>query len=543
MYPKSIQADIVIINSNIITLDPTNPHSEAIAIKYGRILSVGTNNTIQETIGESTKILDLKNKTVLPGFIDTHFHLLNFGLTLKTLNLEKAKSIDEILSLLKVRVQRTPDGAWAMGRGWNENKLSEKRLLTRWDLDKVSPNNPVYLHHYTCHSCVVNSRGLDVAKINSTTKPPPGGWIEKNPKTGEPTGLLRSNARFLVPVGLNEFRPRPNYGALVEAVKLGAQEAVKAGLTSIHALDADHNEILICQKLASNMDLPLRVTLAPKVELLNSLLKAGVSSGLGNEWVKIGPIKIFSDGSLIAHTSAMLQPFNGEPNNVGLLRDKRKLTEQVIKANRAGMQLAIHATGDRAIGAVLDAYEKALIDTPCSDHRHRIEHGSVLSESLISRIKRLQVVISTQPEIVTKFGDGFESTLGPERMKYAYPYKSLIESGVVVSGSSDCPLTFCSPLKGIEAAITRVSENTGKIISAEERVSLDEAVSMYTTNAAYVGFDEKLKGTIEKDKLADLVVLQHDPWSVPVEKLGKIEVEMTIVGGKIVYRKEKNDEP
>lgn len=537
MDQSKVYADSVINNANVITLDPTNSHSEAIAIKYGRILKVGTNSEILNTIGSGTRIVDLKGKTVLPGFIDSHVHLADFGLTLKTLNLEGVQSITEVLKLLESRVNRTAEGEWVMGRGWNEYRFEERRLLNRWDLDRVSPNNPVYLHHYTCHACVVNSRGLDVAKIDRTTKPPEGGWIDRDPETGEPTGFLRSNARMLVPVGLNGYRPRPGYEGLLAAIKIGTMEAVKAGLTGMHVASADQNDINICQRLAKTGDLPLRVTLMPRVELLPSLLRLGICTGFGDEWVRLGAIKIFSDGSLIAHTAAMSQPFEGELGNIGLLRDRKTLTQQMIEANRAGMQIAVHACGDRAVETTIDIFEAALEDTPDKDPRHRIEHGSIIPQRLVKQIKELGIVISTQPELVTKFGDIFRSSLGHERMRDTYAYKSLMEAGIVLSGSSDCPLTPCSPLKGIQAAITRISENTGETIFEKERISLDDAVRMYTVNAAYAGFEENLKGSIEKGKLADLTVLSKNPWEVQATQIGGIEIEMTIVGGKIIYRR------
>lgn len=538
MCPKSMESDVVILNSNVITLDPSNPRSEALAIKDGKILAVGENDKILQSVGDETRALDLGGKTVLPGFVDTHVHLTDFGLTLKTLDVEKAASINEVLELLEKRVRVTPEGEWVMGRGWNENKLAEKRLMNRWDLDEVSPNHPVYLHHYTCHACVVNSKGLEVAKIDRDTEPPQGGWIDKDPGTGEPTGFLRSNARRLVPVGLNGYRPRPDHQSQSEAIKTGLKEAVKNGLTGIHIASAGREDINILQKLAKKGELPLRVTLMPRVDLFNSLLSLGLCTGFGDEWLKLGALKIFSDGSLIAHTAAMTRPFEGEPENVGLLRDQQALTKQIIEGNRAGMQLALHACGDRAVGAVLDAYEEALKDTPRIDHRHRIEHGSVIPDELKERIKNLGVIVSTQPELVTKYGDGFQSSLGPERMRNTYAYKTLLDAGIVISGSSDCPLTYCSPLKGVQAAVTRTSENTGRVISKEERISIDDAIRMYTINAAYAGFEEKIKGTIEEGKLADLVVLEKDPWSVSKDKIGDIVVEVTIVGGKIVYKKE-----
>jgi hypothetical protein len=531
MYP-----DLVLTNANVITLDHSKPHCEAVAIKYGVIAQVGSMEAVEKGIRVGTLVLDLDGKTVLPGFIDTHVHLDDFGLTLRTINLEDATSVEEVKELLSERVRRTPKGEWVLGRGWTENKLRERRLLTRWDIDEVSRDNPVYFHHFSCHATLLNSRGLEASGIDRHTKPPAGGWIDVD-KSGEPTGFLRSNARFMVPVGLNGVRPRPDLATLREAILIGVNEAVKYGLTAIHVPSADHDEIKVTQELATEGKLPLRVTLLPKVELLDHVLKLGVNSGLGDERLRIGAIKIFSDGSLIAKTAAVKEHFEREPENSGILNDQKVFSGQIMEANRAGMQIAVHAVGDRAIEAVLDAYEAALKDTPRTDHRHRIEHGSIMSRDLRERAKRLGVVVSTQPELVTRNGDGFQTSLGSRRMAYTYPIKSLLDEGIVVSGSSDCPLTYPDPLKGIWSATTRASENTGKAITAGERVTVDQAIHMYTVNAAYVGFDEKRKGTIEEGKLADFTVLSGDPYVVGAERIRDIKVEMTIVGGVRVYER------
>jgi predicted amidohydrolase YtcJ len=533
MYP-----DLVLTNGNVLTLNKTTPWVEAVAVKYGLIAQVGSNDEVEKGIGRDTMVLDLDGKTVLPGFIDTHVHLDDFGLTLRTLNLEEVTSVEEVRSLLRDRVKGTRKGEWVMGRGWNESLLKERRLLTRWDIDDVSPDNPVYLHHFSCHATLLNTRGLEASGIDRNTKSPAGGWIDVDAK-GELTGFLRSNARFMAPVGLNGVRPRPDLATLKEAILMGVGRAVEYGLTAIHVPSADHDEIKVTKELAAEGKIPLRVTLLPKVELLPNILQVGIGSGLGDNMLKIGAIKIFSDGSLIAKTAAMKEHFEGEPDNMGILNDEKVFSKQILDANRAGMQIAVHAVGDRAIEAVLNAYETALRDTPRANHRHRIEHGSIVPKELRDKARRLGVVVSTQPELVTRNGDGFESSMGEKRMMYTYPIKSMLEEGIVVSGSSDCPLTYCNPLKGIWSAVTRQSENTGKTITAGERVTIDQAIRMYTVNAAYVGFDESRKGTIEEGKLADFTVLSADPYKVGEGGLRSIAVEMTIVGGRVVYNRSK----
>lgn len=528
--------DLVLVNGNIMTLNPSRPQCEALATMFGRIAELGSTEDIMRRVESDTRILDLDGRTVLPGFIDTHVHLDDFGLTLQTINMENATSISDVKRLLLKRVSYAPKGEWVMGRGWNESRLRERRFLTRWDIDEVSPHNPVYLHHFSCHAALLNSKGLEVAGIDRNTKPPAGGWIDTN-DDGDPTGFLRSNARFMAPVGLNGVRPRPDHKTLREAILIGVGEAIKYGLTSIHVPSADHDEIAVTQQLSSEGKIPLRVTLLPKIEILDHLLRVGVGSGLGDDMLKIGAIKIFSDGSLIARTAAVKEHFEGDPSNAGILFDEKVFSKQMKEANRAGMQIAVHAVGDRAIEVVLNAYEAALMDTPRVDHRHRIEHCSVAPKQLREKARKLGVVVSTQPELVTKNGDEFEASLGVERMRYTYPIRSMLEEGIVVSGSSDCPLTYCNPLKGIWSAVTRESENTGRVVTAGECVTVDQAIRMYTVNAAFVGFDEACKGTIEVGKLADFTVLSADPYVDG--DLRNIVVDMTIVGGKLVYTRSR----
>jgi predicted amidohydrolase YtcJ len=347
---------------------------------------------------------------------------------------------------------------------------------------------------------------------------------------------LRSNARFLPPVGLNGVRPRPGKAEHRSAIITGANAAVEYGLTSIHVPSADLDDVEICCELASKGMLPLRVDLMLKVELFDKLPTIRIRQEVSDR-VKLKTVKIFSDGSLIAHTAALKEPFIGEKDNRGILGDKKLFTDQIVEAHKAGFQLAVHATGDRAVESVLDAFQRAQAESPRDDCRHRIEHGSLIDDSLRKRAKAIGVIVSTQPELLTKYGDRFVKSLGSDRVGNAYALKSLLNEGVVVAGGSDCPLTYCRPLKGIEAAVTRVSEITGEVISPEQRLTIDEAVKLYTINPAYAAFSENMKGSIKVGKYADLTVLDSDPWSVKPSEISKIKVEMTIVNGEIVYNR------
>jgi len=519
-----MQADLVLINGNIITINPSRPQAQAVAIKNSRIIKVGENAEIESLIKKSTKVVDLNGKTVVPGLIDTHIHLAGFGKTLTGINLRGIQSIKEMQHKLKKRVQKTEEEEWILGRGWDQDRLKEKRYPTRWDLDKVSPNNPVVLTRVCGHLCVVNTRTLKKAGITAETSPASGGKIDKDSKTSEPTGILRENAMDLV----HRIIPEPSEHQLMKACRLACQKAVEAGLTSVHWIINSEAEIRTIQKLRAQKKLPLRAYLLIPVGFLEHLIGLSLSTGFGDDMVRIGGVKIFADGSLGARTAALHASYSDDPSTKGMMiYSKEKLEELIMKAHRAGLQLAVHAIGDQAIDVVLTALEKTLKKIPRKDHRHRIEHASVLSEILISRMKKLGVIASVQPHfVVSDFW--IADRLGPKRARWTYPFKTLIQDGVPTVGGSDCPVEPVKPLLGIQAAVSRKS-------FSEEQISVDKALRMYTIDAAFASFEENAKGSIEVGKLADLVVLSRDPRRVPPDEIKDIGVERTFVGGRMVH--------
>jgi predicted amidohydrolase YtcJ len=518
-----MQADLALINGNIITINPSRPQAQAVAIRNSRIIKVGGNAEIESLIKKSTKVVDLNGKTVVPGLIDTHIHLAGFGKTLTEINLRGIRSIKEMQHKLKNRVEKTEEEEWILGRGWDQDRLKEKRYPTRWDLDVLSPNNPAVFTRVCGHLCVVNSRALEKAGITTETTPPPGGKIDKDPKTGEPTGILSENAMDLV----HGIIPEPSEHQLMKACRLACQKAVEAGLTSVHWIINSEAEIHAIQELRAQKELPLRVYLLIPVGFLDHLISLGLSTGFGDDMVRIGGVKIFADGSLGARTAALHTSYSDDPSTKGMMiYSKEKLGELIMKAHRAGLQLAVHAIGDQAIDVVLTALEKTLKKIPREDHRHRIEHASVLSEILISRMKKLGVIASVQPHfVVSDFW--IADRLGPKRARWTYPFKTLIQHGVPTVGGSDCPVEPIKPLLGIQAAVSRKP-------FPEEQISVDKALRMYTIDAAFASFEEDAKGSIEAGKLADLVVLSRDPRRLPLDEIKNIVVEMTFVGGRMV---------
>jgi len=517
-------AHAALINGNIITMNSSKPKAQAIAVLDSKIIEVGTNAEINKCIGKNTNLIDLKGRTVVPGLIDTHAHMADFGRSLTWINLRGVKSIKEMQRQLKERVKQTPKGKWILGRGWDQDRFKERRYPTRWDLDKVSPLNPVVFNRVCGHICVANSKALKLANITKETPTPPSGQTDRDANTGEPNGILREAAKDLV----CNILPEPSEEELTKACGLACERAVKAGLTGVHWFIDKPVEIRILQRLREQGKLHLRVYIVIPIEFLSVLEEAGLTTGFGDSTLKLGGVKILADGSLGARTAALNKPYDDEPSTKGILCFSRKeLEKMIVKAQNDGFQVCVHAIGDRTISATLGAFETALKKASRKKYRHRLEHASVLNKQLINRLKKLGLIVCVQPHfVISDFW--IEARLGPTRAKWTYPFKTLYESGVLLAGGSDCPVEPISPLLGIYALVARAS-------LPEERISVEDALRLYSVNAAFASFEEDVKGSIEVGKLADFAVLSHDPLAIKPEKIKDIQVEMTVVGGKIVF--------
>ncbi len=518
-----LEATLAVLNANVITLNPKQPRAEAIAIQDGKIIAVGFNKEVQEYITNKTRLIDAENRTVVPGFVDCHVHMTGFGQFLQTLDLRSVDSIKEIQRKLQVYAQKNPEKSWIRGGRWDQERLAEKRYPTRWDLDAAVADKPVFLIRVCGHIGVVNSKALQLAGITRETTVD-GGIIDLDESTGEPNGILRENALELVWKAI----PKPCSKELEEACISACEKAVEAGLTCVHWIVGSADEIRIIQKLCFKGKVPLRVYLGISVELLNELVNLGMLTGFGNDMVKIGFVKVFTDGSLGGRTAAMRKPYSDKPETTGMMvYTQKKLNRLVLKAHRAGLQLGVHAIGDRAIDAVLKAFRKALKEHPQQDHRHRVEHCSVLGLQLIRSMKRLGLVASVQPHfVVSDFW--VVDRVGKDRARWVYPFKTLMQEGLIVASGSDCPVEPIDPLSGIWAAVTRKTV-------AEESLTVEEALKTYTLNASYASFDEDKKGVIKAGKFADLTILSDDIFQIPPDKIRNVAAEMVIVDGKIVY--------
>ncbi len=518
--------DLALINGNIITMDSVRPNAQAVAIQKNRIVKVGSTQEIKALVTEETKIVDLQGITVVPGFIDSHIHVADFGKFLNWVNLNDVTSIGELQTTLKERTQKIPKNRWIVGNGWNEIRFAENRCPNRFDLDVAAPDNPVVLYHECGRVCAVNSKALEFAEVTKETEAPAGGEIKKHPQTGEPTGILRETATNLVWKTI----PEPTEEEILEATGLAFEKIVEAGVTSVHWIVASLEEALIVQRLEEKNLLPVRVHVIVPATVLDKINELNFDS---NKIDKQLGVKIFVDGSLAARTAALNQPYMDNKTTEGkLLYSQTELDKVVAKAHKLNLQVVMHAMGDKAIDMALTTIEKVLTEAPRKNQVYRIEHAAVLTPQLIQRIKRLGMTVSVQPKCVIsefKVWSAVER-LGTQRARWLYPLRTLIKNGIRIIGGSDCPMEPLSPLVAMQAAVERQ-------YFPEEQITATEALQMYTINAAFGGSKQTSKGSLEKGKLADVTVLSGDPASTATSDIGNIQVLMTIVDGKIVYQK------
>jgi predicted amidohydrolase YtcJ len=518
-----LEATLAVLNANVITLNSKQPRVEAIAVHDQKIVAVGSSKEVRGYVGSKTRVVDGKRKTIIPGLVDCHVHMADFGLSLQNLDLRGIKSIKEMQRRLRQYAGKNREKPWILGGRWDQDRFAEKRYPTCRDLDAVVSDKPTFLIRVCGHIGVANSKAMHLAGITKQTVVD-GGEIDLDEVIGQPTGIIRENALRLVWKTI----PKPGSKEIERACKAACEKAVEAGLTGVHWMVSFADEVRALQRLNSGGKLPLRVYLGIPVELLDELVNLGLLTGFGNDMVKIGFVKILADGSLGARTAALKEPYTDKPETCGMmLYSQTMLNRLILKAHKAGLQLAVHAIGDLAIDSVLKAFEKALRDSPRKGHRHRIEHCSVLNPKLIKRMKHLGIVASVQPHfVVSDFW--VVDRVGKKRARWVYCFKTLRDEGLVVASGSDCPVEKISPLLGIWAAVERKD-------FPEKGMAVKDALETYTVNAAYASFDEDRKGTIEPGKLADFVILSDDLFEAQPNEIKRVTVEMTVVDGRVVY--------
>lgn len=523
-------------NATIYTMDPAQPRIDAVLTMGDRIAATGAVDDLKLAAGRDVETVDLGGATLLPGFIEAHNHMISFGLTLAEVDARSpaVTTIEEIIAAIQARATKQPPGTWLLAHGYDDNKLAERRHPTRLDLDRAASDHPVLLTNGSGHMSVANSLALSMAGVDATTTDPQGGHIVKD-ANGVPAGLLLETAQRLV----QDVIPPPTGDDLLMALRSCARAYVAAGITGSATAGVNtRDEFVAHQRFARDEVSLIRTTIMIGRPLYPLARELGLRTGMGDERLRVGPLKLFSDGSLIGRTAAVTIPFEHDPapDNFGMtMMPAEELDEIVAEAHDAGFQVAIHAIGDRAIDMVLTAYERAQKRNPRPDARHRIEHCGILRPDLIDRLRAGNVLAISQPIFITEYGDGFIRHLGRERAQLAYPFRSLLDAGVHLAFSSDCPVSAFEPLKSIQVAVTEVT-GTGASYAPPEAISVAEALRCYTINGAFATFDERRTGTIAPGKLADFAILARDPHADEPGRIAANPVLGTVIGGEMVYQ-------
>jgi len=511
-------ADIVLYNANVLTMDHSRPRAELVAAKDGEIVRVGTNDDRDLFKGRS-KLINCEGKTLVPGFNDAHIHIMAYASNLLSLDCSPAAavSISDIQEKVRLQADRTSRGTWIKGTGYNEFYLAEQRHPNRHDLDQAAPYHPVRLTHRSLHACVLNSLGLSLAGISIETPDPPGGLIDRELNTGEPSGLLFGmnsyvNEQVIPPLSDKEVR---------RGVRLANQSFLSSGITSVQDATVRNgfDQWQTFLRFKESGELVPRISILIGLHALADFEERALHYGYGDTSLRLAAVKFTLD-----ETRGRLNP------------SQEELNEGVLRAHRAGFQVAIHAVEESTVQAAATALENCLRLNPKADRRHRLEHCSVCPPPVLRRLKAIKAVVVTQPAFIYYSGERYLSDVPDTKLPWLYRTRSFLKSGLKPAASSDCPVAPCNPLVGVYAAVTRWAES-GQALSPQEAISPEEALRMYTLAGAYASFEERLKGSIEVGKMADLVVLSADPTAVSPEELKGIRVEKTIIGGEVVWER------
>jgi predicted amidohydrolase YtcJ len=545
-------ADLVLLHGKIWTGEPGSQpgmrpvpakFAEAVAIANGRILAVGSSTEIHSYIGRNSKVVDLKGRLAVPGLIDSHAHFIGGGFQLLSVDLKDARSEEEFLRRIAEKAKTLAPSRWLLGGDWDEQAWASAKLPTHQMIDAVTRDNPVFLSRYDGHAVLTNSLAMKLADVTRATPDPVGGVIVRD-AMGEPTGVFKDAAQDLIAKAI----PRPTEAEMTEALRAALAEAARVGLTSVHSITVDADswngsftgEIQLLRRAELEGWLTCRMYEIIPITRWEKLRDVGLEHNMGDNFIKLGAVKAFADGSLGSATAWMYEPFADDPANRGiplpLMNPPAKMQALASGADQAQIQLCIHAIGDRAIGEILDMYAR-LGGSDAAAHRFRIEHAQHMCPQDFARFAKLGIIASMQPYHAIDDGRWAEKRLGHERAKSSYAWRSMLDAGVPLAFGSDWPVAPLSPILGIYAAVTRATLD-GKHPDGwfpEQRLTVEEALRAYTQGSAYAAFQENEKGSITPGKLGDIVVLSDDLFTIPPAKIKDARVVMTIVGGKIVY--------
>lgn len=531
-------ASLVLVNGKVWTVNAAQPRAEAVACMGNRIVAVGSSDEIRKWIGPHTEVRDLGGKLVLPGFNDSHVHFFDGGQNLAGVQLRTARSEGELRERVAEFAAKLPAGSWITGGNWDHENWTPARLPTRQLIDAASAGHPVFVNRLDGHMALANSQALKLAGITRETPDPPGGTIVRD-ASGEPTGVLKDAAMG----SLDRVVPAPSAEQIADAVRAAMRYAAENGVTSVQDMSAAPEILRVYQTLLSRGELTVRISGHQPLASWARLAAVGIHADFGGEKLHIGGLKGFADGSLGSTTALFFAPYLDAPNTSGLANSEMipesKMLHHILDADRAGLQVAVHAIGDKANHMVLGMYEEAERQNGARDRRFRIEHAQHLLREDIPRFGKLRVIASMQPYHCMDDGRWAEKRIGPERAKTTYAFRTLLDTGAVLAFGSDWPVAPMEVLMGIYGAATRRTLD-GKHPEGwvpEQKITVAEAIGAYTMGSAYASFDEKIKGSIEPGKLADMVVLSDDILSIPAVEIEKVRVDTTIFDGQVIYHR------
>jgi len=529
-------ADLIIANAKVWTVDNSNPAAQAVAILGDRIVAVGSNSDVNNWRGPKTRVIDAEGKLLLPGFNDSHVHFVNGGLALDSVQLNDATSPEEFARRIGERAKQTPKGEWIMGGDWDETKWTPAKLPTKELIDPITSDTPVFVNRYDGHMSLANSLALRLAGVTDKTPDPPCGVIVRDAQAN-PTGALKDAAMDLV----NKVIPPLSHDQRMKAVKRALAHAASLGVTSVQNMDPDYEDIAVYSELLQRGELTTRIYAAPLITQVDDQTKIGIRHAFGGPFLRIGALKAFADGSLGSATAYFFQPFDDQPNNHGILSDEMHplslMRDRMMKADAAGLQLCTHAIGDQAISMILDIYSEITKAHGEADRRFRIEHAQHMAAKDFDRFAKLQVIASVQPYHAIDDGRWAEGRIGHDRASRTYAFRTFLNHGVRLALGTDWDVAPLNPMLTVYAAVTRAtldSKNPNGWFP-EQKLTVPETVEAYTMGSAYAEFQENEKGSITPGKLADMVLLSDDIFSLPPERIRDVRVLKTIIGGKTVW--------
>jgi predicted amidohydrolase YtcJ len=523
--------ELILFRGNIITIDGRQPRARAVAIANGRFLAVGDDEDVRALAGPRTALVDLEGRTVVPGFIDAHAHPASAGrLHLRRVDCD-LRSLPAIRDAIRDRASRTPAGAWVLGFKYDDTKVEEGRPLTRQDLDSAAPGHPVYIAHRGGHTGYANSLAFERAGVSEQTSDPPGGRFDRDPDTGRLAGKVREKAADAIEAVIPAEFTRDDYR---EGVALISRMMARAGITSVHDAYGTPEDLRAYQDARQAGSLAVRVYCLIGSHAIDRMIAAGVRTGLGDEWVRVGAMKMTCDGSISERTARLSQPYIGSPGDHGILvTDEDELYARGRKAHEADWQIGVHANGDVAIDLTLRLFERLQRERPRRDPRFRIEHCTVINDDLIRRIKTVGAIPNPFSTYVYYHGEKMRF-YGAERLDRMFAVRSFLDAGIRVTQASDYPPGPFEPMMALQSSVTR-TDMRGNVWGPKQRITVEEALRVGTLHGAYASYEEHLKGSIEPGKLADLVVLGRDPTKEDPSRLITIPVERTMVGGHWVF--------